>query len=138
MNRFLLDTHVWIWFQRGDAVQIKSEVRQELSVWQDQELLYVSPISAWELGLLIASSYLDLGTSIDSFVETAITERGLQVVPLTPGILIESTRLPGDLHRDPADRILAATARAQGLTLVTRDKALLRYGKAGHLSVRKP
>ncbi len=138
MNRYLLDTHVWIWFQRGDAVQIRPEFQQQLSVWQDQELLYVSPISAWELGLLIASSYLDLGTSIDNFVETAITECGLQLVPLTPGILIESTRLPGNLHRDPADRILAATARAQGLTLLTRDKALLRYGKAGHLSVRKP
>jgi PIN domain nuclease of toxin-antitoxin system len=58
-------------------------------------------------------------------------------VPVSPWILIESVRLPGKLHRDPADRILAATARENGLTLLTRDDALLEYAAEGHLAARK-
>ncbi len=60
------------------------------------------------------------------------------MLPLTPRILIESTRLPGGLHLDPVDRILVATARELGLTLVTRDKLLLAYARKGHLNARKP
>jgi len=59
----------------------------------------------------------------------------LPLADLPPHVLLESSSLPGNLNRDPADRILAATAREYGYTVMTRDKALLDYGREGHLSV---
>ena len=110
----------------------------QIENWQRNGLAYLSPISTWEIALLVFDNHLSLGTTIDDFVEEATCDEGLRMLSLTPAILVESTRLPPGLHRDPADRILAATAREHGLTLVTRDKALLRYGRSGHLSIRKP
>jgi PIN domain nuclease of toxin-antitoxin system len=63
----------------------------------------------------------------------ALVESGLKWAPLTPEVLIDSSFLPGTIHGDPADRILAATARAFGYRLMTRDRALLAYAEAGHL-----
>jgi PIN domain nuclease of toxin-antitoxin system len=57
---------------------------------------------------------------------------------LTTSILIESTRIPGEFHGDPADRILVATAREYGMTLVTSDKLLLAYAKRGLVKARRP
>jgi PIN domain nuclease of toxin-antitoxin system len=135
---FLFDTHVWIWFQRSDTQQITSGVRDQMLEWQQEGRLHISAVSAWELALLTASKYIDLGTSVDQFLDLATQDGGLRLLPLTPRILIESARLPGELHRDPADRMLVATAREYGLSLVTRDKLLLQYAKAGHLNARKP
>jgi PIN domain nuclease of toxin-antitoxin system len=80
---------------------------------------------------------MDIGMSIDRFLHEATVDGGLQLLPITTQILIESTRLPGNIHRDPSDRILVATAREHGLTLLTRDRDLLAYGRKGHLSVLK-
>lgn len=137
MNRFLLDTHIWLWFQRADSNRIKPAARDELLDLQRQGVLHLSPISAWEIALLAADGYIELGMSVDQFVERATEDGGLLMAPLTPHILIESTRLPGDLHRDPADRILVATARELGFTLVTSDKLLLQYARRGYLNARK-
>lgn len=62
---------------------------------------------------------------------------GLRLIALAPQILIESTRLPGRIHGDPSDRILAATAREHGLVLLTRDRLLLDYAKQGHVNARR-
>jgi PIN domain nuclease of toxin-antitoxin system len=61
--------------------------------------------------------------------------RGVRLAEMSPDVLIASSFLPGKPPRDPADRIIAATARDLGATLITRDRALLGYGKQGHLSV---
>jgi len=97
----------------------------------------VSAVSVWEVARLVADGDIELGMSIDRFVREATIDGGLSLLPLTTQILIESTRLPEDIHRDPSDRLLVATAREPGLTLVTRDKPLLRYAKEGHLKARK-
>ncbi len=60
---------------------------------------------------------------------------GMTLADLSPDLLIASSFLPGKPPRDPADRIMAATARDLGATLLTRDSALLAYGKQGHLNV---
>ena len=62
-----------------------------------------------------------------------LSEAGVRIAPLTPEVMIDSSFLPGNLHRDPADRILAATAREFGYRLMTRDRPLLAYAEAGHL-----
>ena len=138
MTRYLLDTHVWIWAQRGDTAQISSAMQVEMLEWQRNGAMFLSPISVWEAALLVASGLLELGLSMDQFVEQAANDGGLNLAPLTSQVLIESTRLPGELHRDPADRILVATAREHAFTLVTRDKLLLRYARQGYLNALKP
>jgi len=137
MNPTLLDTHYWLWLQTGNSQQINAEAREDLLKLQLSKRLYLSAVSVWEVARLVADGDIELGMSIDRFVREATIDGGLSLLPLTTQILIESTRLPGDIHRDPSDRLLVATAREHGLTLVTRDKPLLRYAKEGHLKARK-
>jgi PIN domain nuclease of toxin-antitoxin system len=97
------------------------------------EKVRVSPISAWELGLLSAKGRLSTARPpVDLFAE-AIATPGVRVEALSPEVLIDSSFLPGVIHRDPADRILIATARKHDLTLVTRDRTILDYAKEGHV-----
>ena len=86
---------------------------------------------------MVATGQYDLGISVDRFVAEATEDEGLRLLALSVRILIESTRLPGEIHRDPADRLLAATAREHSLTLVTRDKELLGYARRGHIQALK-
>jgi len=137
VNGYLLDTHYWIWFQMGNAYEIDTNAREHLLEFQRTKSLFLSAVSVLEAARLVADGQVDLLMSIDQFVMDATRDGGLQILPLTTQILIESTRLPGEIHRDPADRILAATAREHSLTLVTRDKELLAYGRRGHINALK-
>jgi PIN domain nuclease of toxin-antitoxin system len=93
--------------------------------------LLVSAISVWEIGMLEAKGRLVLPMDITLWVEKALTAPGVHLQPLTPTIALQSSRLPGEFHGDPADRILVATARTVGATIVTRDAQILAYGKVG-------
>ena len=98
--------------------------------------LALAAISVWELGMLEARGRITLSRSIDEWVRAALTAPGLRLVDLTPEAAVESTRLPGDPHGDPADRMIIATTRVLGGTLVTCDEQILAYGASGHLGVR--
>jgi PIN domain nuclease of toxin-antitoxin system len=135
---YLLDTHVWLWIIRGASEEVSKNFFSDVQEWRRTRSIYLSPISCWELGLLVAANQLELDRPIEELWERDTNPDICRIAELTGPILVESTRLPGDLHRDPSDRILAATARATGLTLVTRDWRLLDYAKQGHLKARKP
>ena len=85
--------------------------------------------------MLEARGRLRLALDVDEWVRHAATAPGTQLVPLSPEIAVDSSRLPGDPDGDPADRMLMATARRIGASLVTRDERILAYGDSGHLSV---
>jgi PIN domain nuclease of toxin-antitoxin system len=138
MNGYLLDTHVWLWVQQSEAKKLDSDLLSDLEKLQRQRLLYVSAISILEIARLVALNQYALASTIEDFVAEGVADDGFVMLDLTPRILIESTRLPGTLHRDPSDRLLAATAREHGLTLITRDRDLLAYARQGHLKARKP
>jgi len=93
----------------------------------------VSPISAWELGLLSAKGRLPSTRSPMDLFGEALATPGVRVEALSPEVLIDSAFLPGVLHRDPADRILIATARKFDLTIMTRDQTILEYARRGHV-----
>jgi len=118
--------------------EVSNRFFSSIEDWQRDGLVYLSPFSCWELGHLVAFNQLRLDKPIEILWERDTAPESFRIADLTASILLESTRLPGDLHRDPADRILAATARANGFTLVTRDWRLLDYAKLGHLLARKP
>ena len=84
--------------------------------------------------MLEAKGRIRLAKDCLAWVHDALTSPGISLVPLTPEIAVESSRLPGTFHGDPADRILVATARLLGATLLTRDAKILTYGKGYRVS----
>ena len=76
-----------------------------------------------------------LPMNIRSWVEEALSKPGISLASITPEIAIESSNLPGNLHGDPADRIIVATARAWNATLLTKDKRLIEYSRQRHVRV---
>jgi PIN domain nuclease of toxin-antitoxin system len=137
MNGYLLDTHAWLWAQRGDRRRFPDMFARELEERQSRGEVCISSISILEIARLVAFNKYDLTMPVEDFVAEAMADGGLRLLDLSPRILIESTRLPGTIHRDPSDRLLIATAREHGLTLVTSDKNILHYAKQGHLNARK-
>lgn len=133
----LLDTHYWIWLQMGNASLIGPSGRREILAAQMNGTLFLSATSVLEAARLAAAGNIDFGMSIDQFVEETEKKGGLKILPLTNRILIESTRLPGTLHRDPSDRLIVATARENGLILITQDGEILAYARQGHVNARK-
>ncbi len=132
MSAALLDTHVLVWLLAGSArlgVQARAFIQQAA---QDNALL-VSAITPWEIAMLVSKGRLALDRDVGEWVAAALALPGIRLAPLSPEVAVASTRLPGAMHADPADRILAATARHVDAVLVTEDQRLLDYGAAGHL-----
>jgi PIN domain nuclease of toxin-antitoxin system len=129
----LLDTCALLWLSNGQPLQATAVLALQKA--QDEEgYLFVSPISAWEIGQLVSRGRLPLIVEPRAWFGDAIAA-GLELAPMPAEVLIASSFLPGSPLRDPADRILAATARAFRYRLMTRDRPLLDFGEAGHLDV---
>lgn len=129
----LLDTHVWLWLLSCEGALKASGVRV-IEEAASHGLVRVSIISVWEVAMLEAKGRIRLSKDCRSWVDEALRAPGIALVPLTPEIAVESSRLPGTFHGDPADRILVATARRERAILLTRDERILAYGKKKHLS----
>jgi PIN domain nuclease of toxin-antitoxin system len=97
--------------------------------------VFVSPITAWEAGMLASKGRFRSRYSPQRWWSLLIGQSQIALAELSAQVLLESSFLPGQIHRDPMDRALAATAREFGFTVMTRDAALLDYGQQGHLSV---
>lgn len=87
-------------------------------------------MTAWEIGMLVAKGRLSLATTVHDYVRALFGHSGVVVAALTPAIAAAATALPGRPPRDPADRILIATAAAYGARFVTRDDRILQYAQA--------
>ena len=128
----LLDTHCWIWLQSGQLDKFSQGTVEHIQQAGAVGMLRVSVISVWEIALLESKGRIRINMDCLEWVRRALETPGLSLVLLTPEIAVESTRLPGNIHADPADRILVATARNLWARLVTRDQALLDYGRKRH------
>jgi len=127
----LLDTHVFVWLFQGNT-KLAPAVRTVIQAAADETGVLVSAITPWEIGLLVNKGRLQLGSDVMDWISAALAKPGVKLAPLAPEIAVASTRLPFEMRPDPADRILAATARHLGATLVTADGALLEFAKQGH------
>ena len=127
----LLDTCAVIFVVRGAPLTQEAEACLADASATGRPTM-VSPITAWELGMLVAKGRLVLTSRpLDWF--TMLIARGLELAPMTPDILIASSFLDASDLRDPADRIIAATAEHLDYEIVTRDRPLLNYAAAGHI-----
>jgi PIN domain nuclease of toxin-antitoxin system len=131
----LLDTHVWIWVMEGRTDEVPSAVLEAVERAQADGRVWVSAISVWEVGMLEAKGRLTLSRGIREWVRRALGVPGVRLAELSPEVALDSSSLPGSVHGDPADRILIATARNLGATLVTRDRNIVGYGEQGLLAV---
>ena len=134
----LLDTHIWIWLVTNDPRIQASRFIKRIQEFEFQKGLRISVISIWEIGILHVKRRIDLPFSAHQWVQKALDAPGFLVVELTPEIALESTHLPGEFHGDPADRIILATARSFGATLVTADLRMLKYAQEHHLEAVSP
>jgi PIN domain nuclease of toxin-antitoxin system len=134
----LLDTHCWLWMQFGLWKEFSKSGVKLIEEASRKGTLLVSVMSAWEVGMLESKGRIRLFMPCGEWIHTALNAPGVSLAPLTPEIALESSRLPGSLHGDPVDRILAATARLTNATLLTRDANLLAYGKRKHMHVMSP
>ena len=121
----LLDTHIWVWWI-DDNQQLVDRPRHLI---QDnvRSGLEVSAISCWEVAKLVQYGRLELACPLEEWMEQALAYPGVHLLELTPRIAIESTKLPGSFHRDPADQIIVATARIYDIPLLTVDSRILQY-----------
>ena len=128
----LLDTCAAIWLMNRSP--LSSVSRSAIRSAQTANLgVYLSPFTAWEIGTLVAKGRLHLTLSPEVWFESLLELPGVRLAELTAKLLISSTALPGTPPGDPADRIIAATARLYGYRVITRDSKLLGYAAQGHI-----
>jgi PIN domain nuclease of toxin-antitoxin system len=132
----LLDTHIWIWLSFGTPGVFSPAMQKRLDLSNRANPLHVSFISTWEVAMLSVKGRLNLDMPTRVWIEQSLSHPAMRLVALdNPTVAVECNELPGDFHADPADRLLVATARIGGYTLVTRDQKILDYGKAGYVNV---
>lgn len=129
MRPILLDTCAAIWMVEG-GLSSRAEAEVRLAREHGVEVL-VSPITAWEMGLLVSRGRIALVLPPLAWFRTLL-EEGVTLADMSPDILIAASQLPGPPLRDPSDRIIAATARAHNYRLMTRDRPILDFAASGH------
>ena len=122
----LLDTHAWLWWVTSDA-RLSKKAKAQIEKARQEEDLYLSMISIWELAKKVEKKQLILDRGLDAWLDLAAATNAPQLVDLTRPILVESCRLPKPFHGDPADQIIVATARAHTAVLITKDEKIRNY-----------
>lgn len=122
----VLDTHVWLWWLHNpDHLSVSAQER--IACEEKLHGLKISVISVWEVAVKVHIGKLILPMDLDSWYAAAHSYPGVSIEPLYPVDAIESTRLPGTFHKDPADRIIVALARRYGVPLLTFDRKIREY-----------
>ena len=123
--RYLLDTHTLIWALEAPE-QLPARIQTLLSAPANLPF-GVAAITPWEIAMLASRGRLQLGRPVSEWLAAALNPDFVSLLPLLPPIAVDSCTLPGSFHADPADRMIVATARHHGLTLLTADAAIQAY-----------
>ena len=128
-DRLLLDTHIALWLDSGDQ-RLRSATRDLIDAsWQSGGTICLSAVTIWEIALLLDSGRIDLDRPIEAWVERFLDRPGVEAVPLGHRAAARSYQLHHLEHRDPADRLLIATAIELACPLVTYDERIERFGR---------
>jgi PIN domain nuclease of toxin-antitoxin system len=127
-DRLLLDTHVALWLDSGDD-RLRASTRALIDgCWQNGGTILLSAVTAWEIALLVDTGRIDLDVPVEAWVNRFLGRPGIEAVPLSHRAACRSYQLHHLEHRDPADRLLIATAIELACPLVTYDERIARFG----------
>jgi PIN domain nuclease of toxin-antitoxin system len=122
----VLDTHVLVWWIAGDATlskKAKAAIDKEMAGGD----IIISSITAWEIAMLVERDKLFLSMDVGSWLATVAEIEAIRFFPVDVEIAMKSVDLPGEFHKDPADRMIVATARKLAIPLVTKDEKIRAY-----------
>jgi PIN domain nuclease of toxin-antitoxin system len=126
----LLDTHIALWVDSGNE-RLRPSTRVLIDdCWRNGGTIFLSAISAWEIALLVDARKIELDIPIEAWVTRFLDRPGIRSVPLGHTAASRSYQLHHFEHRDPADRLLIATAIELACPLVTYDEGIVRFGKS--------
>lgn len=123
----VLDTHALLWWANGERAQLSAAAASAIDAEMDGGQILVSSMSAWELAMLVERGRVALSMDVASWLDTLSRIDAVQMVPVDSEIVVKSVQLPGDFHKDPADRIIVATARKFAAPLVSADEKIRSY-----------
>ena len=123
----VIDTHILVWWVSGDNALSPAATKLIKGTLANGGEVIVSSISAWEIAMLIKKGRLVLSMEVERWLDEVAQIEGVRFMPVDNEIGIKSAALPGDFHKDPADRMIVATARKLAVPLVTADEKMLAY-----------
>lgn len=127
----IIDTHIWFYYVNDGPEKLPAEVNNAI---KDNNILGVSIISCWEIAMLVAKERLRFSIDVQDWITQALKYKGIKLIDLTPEIAVLATRLPGEFHKDPADRIIVASCLKLGSPLVTFDQRIKKWGHVHTIS----
>jgi len=122
----VLDTHTLVWWVTGDAT-LSKKAKSVIAREQDGGEIIISAISAWEITMLVEKDRLVLSMDVSSWLATVAGIECVKFFPVDVEIANKSVVLPGQFHKDPADRMIVATARKLAVPVVTKDEKIQSY-----------
>ena len=123
----VIDTHILVWWVSGDKSLSTIAAKTINETLDSGSEVIISSISAWEIAMLIEKGRLVLSMDVESWIDEVTQIDGVRFVPVDNEIGIKSTMLPGEFHKDPADRMIVATARKLAIPLITADERIINY-----------
>lgn len=119
----LIDTHIFIWFATNNN-QLKPKYKLLLEAESE---VFISIISCWEIAKLVEYNRLKFTLPISEWLNIALESTNVKILPLDLPIILESTNLPDNFHKDPADQLIVATSRILGINLLSEDEKIRNY-----------
>ena len=129
MISFLLDTHILLWWRTEFHRLSKAQARVLEGLEEQGQPVGLSAISLREFAMMMHRRRISVEMPLDTWMDSIEFHPLITILPLTTKIAAESVRLGDDFPRDPADQIIVATARCHGLTLITSDARIRKWGR---------
>ena len=133
IDKLILDTHILIWYIEG--INLSEPQVELIDKMREKSSLYISAISIWEIALLVSKERIALSIDIDEWIQRVASITGLNLMDLSIPILTQSCTLLNYEHKDPADRMIIASARSINAHLITLDQKIIDYADKGYLKI---